>query len=88
MYLKPDRMDYVAIGQTASLTLPNGKIYDGIVNTPTQLSEKLPDVLSAPFRRSEAMIKVTLDISPIPDVMVEGLPVKVRFHYVTETSLF
>lgn len=88
VYLKPDRMDYVEIGQTATVTLPNGRTYDGIVNTPTQLSEKLPDVLSGPFRDHDAMIKVTLAISPIPDVMLEGLPVKVRFHYVVETALF
>lgn len=88
VYLDPERMDYVVIGQTAIITLPNGKTYDGVVNTPTQLSEKLPDVLSGPFEGSKPAIKVTLDISPIPDVMLEGLPVKVRFHYAAEKTLF
>ncbi|HCM48827.1 MAG TPA: hypothetical protein DIS98_15465 [Colwellia sp.] len=88
VYLAPERMDYVKMGQTAIITLPNGKTYDGVVNTPTQLSEQLPGVLSGPFKGSESAIKVTLDITPIPEVIIEGLPVKIRFHYTAEKSLF
>lgn len=84
VYLAPERMDYAKIGQTATITLPNGEEYKGVVNTPTQLSEKLPDVLSGPFEGSKAAIKVTLDINPTPVIMLEGLPVEVRFHYLSD----
>lgn len=87
VYLAPDRMDYAKMGQTATITLPNGTQYQGVVNTPTQLSEKLPDVLSGPFEGSKAAIKVTLDITPTPEVMLEGLPVQVRFHYELDSTL-
>ncbi|MFQ3237404.1 MAG: hypothetical protein ACI9C4_002988 [Paraglaciecola sp.] len=40
----------------------------------------LPNVLSSLFKGRKAAIKVTLAITPIPDVIFEGLPVQVRFH--------
>ncbi|WNC70096.1 hypothetical protein RI845_08140 [Thalassotalea nanhaiensis] len=85
VYLSPERMDYAKVGQTATITLPNGDEHHGVINTPTQLSQKMPDVLSGPFDGNKPAIKVTLDISPKPEVVLEGLPVKVRFHYLSET---
>mgnify|MGYP005993393113 CR=1 FL=1 len=84
VYLPPERMDYARIGQTATITLPNGDSYEGVVNTPTQMSQKMPDILSGPFDGNKPAIKVTLDMHPVPDVIFEGLPVEVRFHYTIE----
>ncbi len=84
VYLSPERMDYAKLGQTATITLPNGDTHQGVINKPTQLSQKLPDILSGPFDGNKPAIKVTLDITPAPEVTLEGLPVEVRFHYNNE----
>ncbi|WP_371185902.1 HlyD family secretion protein [Thalassotalea maritima] len=81
VYLQPKRMDYAKIGQTATIKFPNGDKYEGKINRPVQMTQQLPPSLTGPFDVSKAMIKITLDISPVPKHMVEGLPVKVRFHY-------
>ncbi|MEW6999460.1 hypothetical protein AADZ86_17365 [Colwelliaceae bacterium BS250] len=74
-------MDYIKVGQTAIIELPNGDKYRGTINEPAQFTQKLPAILSGPFEANKAAIKVTLDITPAPTVMPEGLPVTVRFHY-------
>lgn len=81
VYLPPERMDYAQIGQTATITLPNGEKYQGVIEQPTLLTERLPAILTGVFDSATSAIKVTLTISPVPDISFEGLPVEVRFHY-------
>lgn len=82
VYLDPKYMNYAQIGQTAKVTFPNGDQYIGIIRQPTQITKTLPSQLSGPFENNKPTIKVILDISPTPPVILEGMPVKVRFHYV------
>lgn len=81
VYLSPERMNFAEIGQTANITLPNGDEFVGTINRPTQMSEKLPSILSGPFDGHKPAIKVYLSLDKQPDVVIEGLPVGVRFHY-------
>lgn len=87
VYLLPKRMDYAKMGRTATITFPNGIKYQGKINGPVQMTQQLPAALTGPFDVSKAMIKVILDIYPIPEQMVEGLPVKIRFHYDEEEKV-
>ena len=81
VYLSPEQMDYTGIGQTATITLPNGDTYQGIIEKPTQMTGRLPALFSGPFGGAKAAIKVTLTIKPKLELQLEGLPVEVRFHY-------
>lgn len=82
VYLAPERMDFAKIGQTATITLPNGDEYIGSVNRSVQMSQKMPSILAGPFEGNKSALKVTLDITDAPESFFEGLLVKVRFHYV------
>jgi multidrug efflux pump subunit AcrA (membrane-fusion protein) len=81
VYLSPKHMNYARMGQTAEVKMPNGDSYLGVITQPTQMAKNLPSQLSGPFENNKSVIKVTLDISPTPPVILEGMPVEVRFHY-------
>ncbi|TRX56986.1 HlyD family secretion protein [Thalassomonas sp. M1454] len=83
VYLAPERMDFAQIGQSATITLPNGDEYIGTVNRPTQMSQKMPSILAGPFDGNKSALKVTLDITDAPEFIFEGLLVDVRFHYIS-----
>lgn len=83
VYLRPSRIDYAAQGNTATVTLPNGRRLLGVINRPAQVAEKVPAMLSGPFDGAKAALKVQIDLKEVVPQFVEGLPVKVRFHYRT-----
>lgn len=81
-YLDPRYLDYVRLGQTASIKLPNGTYLDGVINEPTELVGKVPAQLAGPFDGEKPALKVTLTLKPDKNVElsnVEGVPVEVSF---------
>ncbi|CAA0112872.1 Uncharacterised protein [BD1-7 clade bacterium] len=85
-YLEPDRFEYTHLGQTATVTLPNGDKYEAVISEPTTMVQRTPGLLSGPFDDSVASIKVTLKTVKPLTYYVEELPVEVRFHYLSDTD--
>ena len=81
VYLRPSRLDYAHVGSRATVTMPNGKKYRGEVKVPVQMADKISQILSGPFSTDNAAIKVQIDFDEAVEEFIEGLPVKVRFHY-------
>ncbi|MCL1038150.1 HlyD family efflux transporter periplasmic adaptor subunit [Shewanella submarina] len=80
-YLDPKYLDYVHLGQQASIILPNGDKFTAEIKEPTELVSKLPKQLSGPFDGEQAVMKVILTPSEPLKVNIEGMPVKVEFDY-------
>ncbi|ABL98717.1 HlyD family secretion protein [Shewanella amazonensis] len=78
-YLEPKYLDYVDLGQQASITLPNGESFNGRIEEPTELVSKLPKQLSGSFDGEKPVLKVTLTPLEPLSLAVEGVPVEVRF---------
>lgn len=78
-YLEPKYLDYVGIGQEASVRLPNGDSLRGRIEEPTELVSKLPKQLSGPFDGEKPVLKVTLTLIDALPLSVEGVPVEVSF---------
>ncbi|MGI2258277.1 HlyD family secretion protein [Shewanella sp. GXUN23E] len=80
-YLAPKYMDYVQIGQQASVIMPNGQRIKAHIEEPSELVSKLPKQLSGPFDGEQAVMKVVLTPSEALPNNIEGLPVNVSFEY-------
>ena len=80
-YLDPKYLEYVDIGQQATIKLPNGQNIRGMIEEPTELVTKIPKQLSGPFDGEKAALKVTLTLDETLPFAVEGVPVSVSFDY-------
>lgn len=81
-FLDPRYLDYVHLGQTASIKLPNGILLNGVINEPTEIVSKIPSQLSGPFDGEKPALKVTLTLELKQGTLqsnVEGVPVEVSF---------
>nr|WP_250885672.1 HlyD family efflux transporter periplasmic adaptor subunit [Shewanella jiangmenensis] len=78
-YLEPKYLDFVEIGQEATIKLPNGDSFRGRIEEPTELVSKLPKQLSGPFDGEKPVLKVTLTPAETLPLAVEGVPVEVSF---------
>ncbi|MGL4476327.1 MAG: HlyD family secretion protein [Shewanella sp.] len=80
-YLDPKYLDFVGIGQKASVKLPNGDIFDAEIREPTELVGRLPKQLMGPFDGEKPVLKVTL--TPLIELAIdiEGIPVEVTFDH-------
>lgn len=78
-YLEPRHLDYVSIGQTATIKFPNGHDFQGEIVEPTELVAKVPDQLVGPFEGEKPALKVILQVEDLDGQWVEGLPVEVVF---------
>lgn len=80
-YLDPKYLEYVDIGQQATIKLPNGQDIRGKIEEPTELVTKMPQWLAGPFDGEKAVLKVTLTLEETLPFTVEGLPVEINFDY-------
>ncbi|MFT5789733.1 MAG: multidrug resistance efflux pump [Shewanella sp.] len=80
-YLDPKYLEYVEIGQQATIKLPNGQDIRGKIEEPTELVTKIPKQLSGPFDGEKAALKVTLTLDDVLPFTVEGVPVEISFDY-------
>ena len=82
VFLNPKYLKYAAIGQEATVKLPNRKKIRAKIKEPTEMVSKIPTQLSGPFDGERSALKITL--TPITDMpsFIEGLPVEVSFDYV------
>ncbi|AQS38145.1 multidrug resistance efflux pump [Shewanella psychrophila] len=80
-YLDPKYLEYVDIGQLATIKLPNGQNIRGKIEEPTELVTKIPKQLSGPFDGEKAALKVTLTLEETLPFTVEGVPVEISFDY-------
>ena len=74
-------LEFVQIGQKATIRLPSGDVIRAEVSEPTQLVSKIPSSLSGPFDGQKSALKVTLSLKGELAFSVEGLPVEVRFYH-------
>ena len=72
-YLEPKHLEFVAIGQNASVKLPTGDTFRAQINEPTELVGKLPKYLSGPFDGEKPVLKVTLTIF-LPEILLIVIP--------------
>lgn len=80
-YLQPKFFEYAGVGRRASVRLPNGSRIKATVSEPPELTQTLPASLRGPFDGQQPVLKVTLTPEiPLP-VNIEGLPVRLTFHY-------
>jgi multidrug resistance efflux pump len=80
-YLAPRYFEYAAIGNKATVTLPNGDKIRAVISEPARLTQNLPATLVGPFDNTTGVLKVTLEpIQPL-EVAIEGLPVELSFDY-------
>lgn len=80
-YVNEKYLEYVEIGQQATINLPNGESVRAEILKPTQIVSKIPQQLSGPFDGQKSAIKVTLTLKEPLSFAVEGIPVEVRFDY-------
>lgn len=80
-YLTPSDVQFSAIGQQATVSLPDGETIVATVSEPTKITEKVPAQLAGPFENNKAALKVVLTLEHMPAQVIEGLSVSVRFHY-------
>lgn len=80
-YLNPKHLEYVGIGQQATIKLPNGESIRGMIEEPTEVVSKMPKQLSGPFDGEKVALKATLTIDETLPFSVEGVPVEISFDY-------
>ncbi|MEI6860332.1 MAG: HlyD family efflux transporter periplasmic adaptor subunit [Shewanella sp.] len=80
-YLDPKYLEYVDIGQQATIKLPNGQNIRGKIEEPTELVTNIPKQLSGPFDGDKSALKVTLTLEETLLLKVEGVPVEISFDY-------
>ncbi|WP_372870350.1 HlyD family secretion protein [Shewanella sp.] len=78
-YLDPKYLDYVGLGQQATIRMPNGDSVSGRVAEPSELVSKLPKQLSGSFDGKKPVLKVTLTPDDTLPLAMEGVPVEVSF---------
>lgn len=81
-FLAPRYADYAVVGQSATVTFPNGDKKKAVISEIPELTSRLPGDASSVFSKRPVMILVKLEfdeppLAPLP----AGLPVKLRFHY-------
>ena len=81
-YLEPKHLEFVTIGQNATVKLPTGDTFRAQINEPTELVGKLPKYLSGPFDGEKPVLKVTLTPKKSLSTSIEGIPVLVSFDHV------
>ncbi|MBV7315122.1 HlyD family secretion protein [Shewanella sp. NIFS-20-20] len=80
-YLEPKYLDYVDIGQLATVKLPTGETFRAQINEPTELVGRLPKQLMGPFDGEKPVLKVTLTPQEPLDINIEGIPVEISFDH-------
>ncbi|MFB2755468.1 HlyD family secretion protein [Shewanella xiamenensis] len=80
-YLEPKYLEYTAIGQKATIKLPNGTRLRAEISEPTELVGRLPKQLSGPFDGEKPVLKITLKPETDLPTAIEGVPVEVSFDY-------
>ncbi|UPW19358.1 biotin/lipoyl-binding protein [Agarivorans sp. TSD2052] len=82
VYLAPKYIEYGQIGRTATVTLPNGDSYLAKVSKSSEITRRIPEILSGPFEGAKPALRISLSVPSDLKYKVEGLPVTVRFHYI------
>lgn len=80
-YVDAKYLNYVALGQEATVRLKNGDRYRAKVLHPTKLLSTIPDQLSGPFDGKKSGLKVKLTLLDELPFAIEGVPVEVSFDY-------
>lgn len=80
-YLEPKYLEYTAIGQKATINLPNGVRLRAEISEPTELVGRLPKQLSGPFDGEKPVLQITLKPEIALPAVIEGVPVEVSFDY-------
>lgn len=81
VYLQPKYLEYAKIGSVVTVTFPDGKQYSGSIKVPVKIADKIPSILSGPFSMNKAAIKMQIDFDEPITNFIEGIPVKVRYHF-------
>ncbi len=81
-YLDPEYIRYSKTGSKAVLKFPDGKKVSATVVTDAKLVKRLPADLASPIGSRELQLVVLLvpDTPLPPNLMIDGLPVTVRFR--------
>ena len=80
-YVDAKYLNYVALGQMATVKLANGDSYRAEILHPTELVSKIPAQLSGPFDGQKSGLKVKLTLLDELPFAIEGVPVEVSFDY-------
>jgi multidrug resistance efflux pump len=81
VYLQPKYLEYAKIGSKVTVTFPDGKKHQGSIKVPVKIADKIPSILSGPFATNKAAIKMQIDFDEPIVQFIEGIPVKVRYHF-------
>ncbi|MGB0938217.1 MAG: HlyD family secretion protein [Colwellia sp.] len=80
-YVNAKYLNYVSVGQKATINLPNGESVRAEIKEKVTLVSRIPSRLSGPFDGKLAAMKVVFSLDKKLKQRVEGVPVEIHFDY-------